>query len=308
MSKDRRSRILIIVFVMIAVLAVMVFSILPENPVNDISSPLSVILRPVERFFSGTGSSIRSFFRALSENRKLNAELESLRSENVALRLQIKDNEQAAQAYEKLKQAFNMKDRFPEQKFIAANILQSPLDGEYSYYRLDVGKADGLDWSKADGFAVIDEEAHLVGKIAGADYSASKMLDLHHKGFALSVYGEKDAIHLFRLSGQGPEQNYMLAKDIPLECVVQEGDKVYSSGKGGVFPEGILCGTVISLSEPDGFGMRSAEIEIASSMENTEVVFVLLPRESERAEDGAPPGLQTQESLDSAFPMEEAIP
>lgn len=307
MSKDRRSRILIIVLVIIAVLALMVFSLLPENPVNDISSPVSVILRPIERFFSGAGNSISSFFRALGENRELNAEIEELRSENVALRLQIKDNEQAAQAYEKLKLAFNMKDRFPEQRFIAANILQSPLDEEYSYYRLDVGKADGLDWSRAEGFAVIDEEARLVGKIAGADSSASKMLDVRHKGFAVSVHSEKDALRLFRLSGEGPGQEFMMAHDISPECVIQEGDKVFSSGKGGVFPEGILCGTVETLSLPDAFGMRTAEIRPAAPLENLDVVFVLLPRDSSEADEGFEESVP-DETMDSAFPMEELTP
>ena len=308
MSKDRKTRILIVGLVTMAVLTIMVFSILPENPVNDIASPVAGLFRPIERLFSGGAASISQFVQAVAHNRALEEENLNLREENVALRLQIKDNELAAQAYEKMKDAFNIKERFEKQRFVAANILQTPLDDDYSYYRLDVGTRDGLDWSKTAGFPVIDEKAQLLGRVVGADWMSSKMLAIYQKGFSAVAHSEKDANKFFQIEGKGMVngQAQLMAVQIPQDCALEVGDKVLTSGKGGVFPEGLLCGTVASISKPDAFGMRKAAIVLPEDISQLRLAFILLPREAlvDEGENGKP----AAKDKDGPFPLTEEEP
>lgn len=278
MSRDKKTRILILVLLSLAVLTIMIFSILPESPANTLSTPLSVLLRPVENTFNSIGGTLKTYFTAVKMNRELQAENDQLKSDNLALRLKIKDNEQAAEAYASLKQAFGLKDKFPERKFVAANILQRPLEKEYEYYRLDVGTADGIDFTLQSGFAVVDENANIIGTIVRADGISSKMISLNHQGFSCTGFAEKDAANSFLVKGQGLDQeDYLLGVDIPEETNLAVGDKVYSSGRGGIFPEGLLCGTVVSISSPNALGFRTCEIEVASQLKELNVLFVLLP-------------------------------
>lgn len=280
MSKHQKNRILAVVLVGLAVASIMLFSILPDQPSSNLTSPLSVALRPFERVFGGMASFFQNHFATTRLNSELQSENDRLRSENLDLRLQIKDNEQAARAYEDLKQAFSLKDRFPHRQFLAANILQAPLDPHYSYFRLDVGRTDGIDFQASKAYAVVDENASLLGALVSSDALSSKLMPIFHEGFSCSVIGERDPAHSFMLTGQGyfTDKHILKAENIPEDLDLVPGDKIYSSGRGGIFPERLLCGTVIALGPVNSMGQRTAEVEPASGLEGKEVLFVLLPQ------------------------------
>lgn len=280
MSNYKRSRILILIFAALLVISIMIFSTLPEKPVNGITSPFSVALRPFERLFSSATGSISRFFHALSENRELREENARLKDENLDLRLRIKDNEQAALAYAELKQAFALKDRYPAREFLAANILQRPLEEGERYFRLDVGSADGLTFDETTSYPVLDERARLIGRVDIADAVSSMMLPLDNPGFTFNGLAERDAEHSFPVHGLKTEGGkvQLKAEAIVDECAIQPGDRIFCSGRGGIFPEGVLCGKVLSVSERDSQGFRTALIEAEASPDQLNVVFIILPR------------------------------
>ena len=280
MSKHQKNRILAVILLMLAVASIMLFSILPDQPSSNLTSPLSVILRPFEWAFGGISDTIQNHFASTRLNKELQGENTRLRAENLDLRLQIKDNEQAARAYEGLKQAFSLKDRFPQRKFVAANILQAPLDSNYCYFRLDVGRADGINFEETAAYAVVDENASLLGSIISSDAVSSKLMPIFHEGFSCSVISERDPGRSFILTGQGyfADHQVLKAENIPEDLDLVVGDKIYSSGRGGIFPERLLCGRVKTLGPVNSMGQRTAEIEPASGLEGKEVLFVLLPQ------------------------------
>lgn len=274
MSKEKKSRILILLLLSLAVVSLMLFSTASDSSVRIAISPLSAISAPFEKFFSNLGSGVSHFFGALAENAKLRSENEQLREENLGLRLEIRDQSQAAMAYEELKTAFSLKDRYPHRRFLAANVLQEPLNENFATYRLDVGQRDGLKFEKETAYAVVDENARLLGRVISADMTCSRLLPLSHEGFSCSVRGEKDSEHSFILRGEGEGKVKVL--DIPPETSLAEGDEILTSGRGGVFPENVFCGKVNHISQPDAQGLREAEILPESDMAKRRIVFVLL--------------------------------
>ncbi|MDO5033338.1 MAG: rod shape-determining protein MreC [Eubacteriales bacterium] len=288
MSKHQKKRILAVVLVALAVASIMFFSILPDQPSSNLTSPLSVVMRPFERVFGGLAYFFQNHFATSSLNSQLQSENDRLRSENLALRLEIKDNEQAARAYEDLKQAFSLKDRFPHRKFLAANVLQAPLDPNYAYFRLDVGSSEGIDFKSASAYAVVDENASLLGSLVSSDVLSSKLMPIFHEGFSCSVIAERDPSKTFTLTGQGyfADKHTLLASDVPEDLDLVVGDKIYSSGWGGIFPERLLCGTVLELGPANSLGLRKVEIAPASVLEGQEVLFVLLPQADGETETG----------------------
>jgi rod shape-determining protein MreC len=56
---------------------------------------------------------------------------------------------------------------------------------------------------------------------------------------------------------------------------VREGDVIISSGLGGVYPEGLMIGTVVSVSnDPDGVSKRVV-VATAAALNRLEEVFIL---------------------------------
>lgn len=283
MPKHKKTRILAIILIALTVITIMIFSILPDNPVNTLSSPFSIILRPLEQAYSAVGDFFSNYFSNSSNNVRLTSENERLRKENLALRLQIKDNEQAALAYQELKQAFALKDRYPNSKFLAANILQMPFDEDYAFMRIDQGTKDGLEFSEEKGFAVVDENASLVGMVFTSDLLSAKVLPVFHDGFSANVYAEGEAGQFFTLQGQylSKKTKKLLLEDVPEEVNLAVGSKIFTSGQGGILPENIFCGTVSEVFERDSNGFRKAEVDAADTLEDLHVVFVLLPQDDE---------------------------
>lgn len=73
---------------------------------------------------------------------------------------------------------------------------------------------------------------------------------------------------------------------VPRDAVISDGDAVVTSGLGGVYPEGLLVGYVVS-SDLDESGMyRQAQIRPAADMGALRYAFVLLAPASETEEDG----------------------
>ena len=264
----------------LAVLLIILFSLLREGPVSSLSTPLAVLLRPLESMADGISAGISGFFGTWRDNAVLVRENKRLRAENVDLRLQIQENEQARKAYETLKAAFALKDRYAGRQILAGNILERPLEEGYAYYRLDLGSRDGLE--KGVNYAVLDENAAVAGLLAKVDGGSSVMIPLTHEGFSLSAHVRSDAARSFRVHGSGvfQEECELIGEGIAEDSPIQVGDAVYSAGSGGIFPEGLYLGKVSSISAADSLGLRQARTQVEIHLPAKDVLFVFVPSQA----------------------------
>lgn len=269
----------------LVVLLIILFSLLREGPVSSLSTPLTVLLRPLEGLADGISGGVSGFFGAWRDNAALVRENKALRAENVDLRLQIQDNEQARKAYETLKAAFSLKDRYAGRQILAGNILERPLEENYDYYRLDLGSRDGLE--KGINYAVLDEKAAVAGLVAQVDAWSSTVIPLTHEGFALSAHIRSDAAHSFRVHGSGvfAAAAELIGEGLAEDSPVQVGDAVYSAGSGGIFPEGLYLGKVSSVSAADSLGLRQVRIRTEIDLPGKDVLFVFLPAQPAAAKE-----------------------
>ena len=62
---------------------------------------------------------------------------------------------------------------------------------------------------------------------------------------------------------------------IPADSTILQGDQVVTSGLGGIYPKGILIGTVKSVVNTKNEADRYAEIEVATDFSRLETVLVI---------------------------------
>jgi rod shape-determining protein MreC len=118
---------------------------------------------------------------------------------------------------------------------------------------LNKGTADGVEKNMA-----VMTSRGLIGKIVIATpYTAEvELLYTNNENYRVSaiVINEKNKEIHGLIEGYDVERNELLLKRIDSKSEVKVGEKVLSSGLGGIFPKGILIGEVTEVTTDD-FGL-----------------------------------------------------
>lgn len=117
----------------------------------------------------------------------------------------------------------------------------------------------------------------LIGKIILVTPFTSEveLLYTNNQNYRVSaiVQAEKEDIHGL-IEGYDEERNELLLKRIDSSLNIQVGEKVVSSGLGGIFPKGILIGEVTEVTTDD-FGLtKMAYVKPAADFSLLENVIV----------------------------------
>jgi rod shape-determining protein MreC len=71
----------------------------------------------------------------------------------------------------------------------------------------------------------------------------------------------------------------MILDNFPIQGVASPGDLILTSGLGGVYPSGLLVGTVTSIERPQDAVFCNVRVEPSANFNSLEELFVLLPEQ-----------------------------
>jgi rod shape-determining protein MreC len=153
---------------------------------------------------------------------------------------------------------------------IAANVIGDDATGLSRTLMLSEGDRQGLQ----RGMAVISIEG-VVGKLIAVSHDAARVLLINDHNSALDVFDERS-----RARGiiAGVVEDGMAMKYVDRSEDVKSGDMIVTSGLDGIFPRGLLVGTVerVSLEGPGLF--LNVEVKAAVDFRELEQVMILTTR------------------------------
>ncbi len=117
---------------------------------------------------------------------------------------------------------------------------------------IDKGGKDGL----KENMAVLSKDLFLIGRISAAMENSSTVMTIFNAKSRVSVVIDRTREIGVLVGGGVP---YVSLKYIPTDSLVQEGDKVLTSGYSGLYPVGIEVGDVVRVEK----GRDSLFLEIA---------------------------------------------
>lgn len=196
---------------------------------DTVMTPVGDVLAAPGRWTGAGARSISDYFFAVSENRRLKAELAEMRQwRDVAIALRDTNDRYRA--------LLGLRTN-PPIPMVAARIVTDSR-GPFANTRLaNAGKEMGV---KA-GNPVMSENG-LVGRVIGVTSGASRVLLLTDIASRTPVMIDRDNSRAI-LTGDGgpnPRLDYLRGRD-----PVREGDRVLTSGDGGVLPRGLPVGTAV---------------------------------------------------------------
>lgn len=201
-----------------------------SRSVSDrVLTPVGEVLSAPGRWTGAGVDTVRGYFFALSENRRLKAELREMRQwRDVAIALRDTN--------ERYRTLLGLKTD-PPIPMVAARIVTDSR-GPYANTRLaNAGREKGV----KPGNPVMSEHG-LVGRVIGITDGASRVLLLTDIASRTPVMIDRTNARAI-LTGDGgpnPKLEYLRGLD-----PVKQGDRVLTSGDGGVLPRGLPVGTAV---------------------------------------------------------------
>ena len=198
-----------------------------------------------------------------------------LRAERDSLLAVVAAQASLAEENRRLRQLMGLRNRASE-GFIPAELVRVGTVGGESSFLLGVGREDGV----VVGSPVI-ASGGLLGVVWEVTESSAQAIDWTHPDFrasAMTADGQAYGIVESR-RGRYREEDQMALVGAPFHIDVQPGTRVVTSGRGGVYPRGILLGTVVGIEEADTGWRKSYLVRAAVRPEAVTHVLVGVPTE-----------------------------
>ncbi|WP_203361602.1 rod shape-determining protein MreC [Bacillus sp. REN10] len=251
----------------------------PEQFAKDIVGLGQAVVSKPANGIAGFFNDIGNLKNTYKENEKLKARLDELAQlESDVARLE-KDNKE-------LRAIIDKKQSLADYEPVQATVIAQNPDRWFDVLTIDQGSASGVQ----PNMAVITAEG-LVGKVKDTSKFTStvQLLSAHDPRNRVSavIQGKKNVYGV--IEGYDKEKDLLLMTKIPYDAKLKKGMMVTTSGKGGVFPKGLIIGKVKKLV-PDQFGLtQTALIKPAAKFDDLEHVMVakrgmitVLPEKQER--------------------------
>ncbi len=202
---------------------------------NDILKPISFLTRFPFQIYEN----LNLFF---SSRANLEKKVKSLQEENLKLKATNQFMEKIANDNSKLNALWSSlsidKERFliSKKSFLSSSEYQPLLV-------LDISRKQTV---KKDSAVVSDQG--LAGRVSSIGFSSTEVLLVQDIRSSVPIISSDSSLHA-TLEGKGLGRNGKL-KFISKTAEFSVGEKVYTSGLGEIFPEGILVGEVVSVTDP----------------------------------------------------------
>lgn len=204
-------------------------------------------------------SSIDDYFSLSRTNARLAAENASLRKQ-LQLRISLQEN-----------YPVNRPDTVdaPAYIFTSAKVINNSVNKQFNYITLNKGSRHGI---KPD-MGIIDASG-VVGVITNVSPNYSTGLSLLNKRFSISAQINKNK-YAGSLMWDGEHFNTADLKEIPFNVEVSVGDTVVTSSHSGIFPEGIMIGTIIKRDVSSGTNFYNIKVELSTNFKTLKYVEVV---------------------------------
>jgi rod shape-determining protein MreC len=192
-----------------------------------------------------------------------------LARENAILRNYLRSNYLAIPLREYKRRDTLYKEQYT---FISAKVVNSSVNKRRNYMTLNIGAAQGI---KRD-MAVVTSDG-VVGLVTDVSENFSSAMSILHKDVKVNCQLKKDASY-GPLVWEGTDYRFCLLTDIPTHSRLHRGDTVITSELSGIFPEGIMVGTVESYERRPNESFYTVKVRLSADLKKVNHVYIIKNR------------------------------
>ncbi len=262
-----RKHIIILVSLVLASFALMTFDIRRSQAPNFFETTLMWLVSPVQNLITHSMDAIGNVVdnyvlvtEVSDENERLRKEIDKLIRQNNELTEQLRQKGRISDLMD-----YQREHRL---KAVVATVIGRDPTQWARVVFIDKGTQDGI----RENLAVVTH-AGVVGHVIQAGVNTSKvMLIADGRSAVDTLFGDD------RIAGivVGTGMEFCEMKYVPITADVNVGDQILSSGLGGIYPKGLVVGTVISITKATQGLFQEITIAPSADFGRLEEVLVLL--------------------------------
>ncbi len=262
-------------FVVLVLIVCFLLGFMLSVAVNGHTMPheqlVGVIVSPVRTGFTWCKNQVTHFFSSMARYDELEAENSQLREQVNDLQKQINDLHYDKVQNDRYKEMLSIEENQYTFQYVSADVVTVPSDGWNESFGINAGTGAGIE--KGD---IVVCEGGLVGKVTevGLNWATvSTFIDPRISVGAMILSTGDVGITEGTLEMKGKGQ--CLVRYLRKDSAVNRGDKIYTSGLGGVYPKGLLLGTVSDLQyEDSGLSLTAVLTPVVSFGDLKEVLVI----------------------------------
>jgi len=222
---------------------------------------------------------------AVTSKAELARQLEQAERQNQELRIQLSQADELTRENARLRQYFGFAKQLPWKTKVGRVIGRDPVNW-WKTLRIDVGSRDGIVPNLA---VVVPQNSNtnqwpvicLVGRIGDVTLTQSQVVLLGNPDCRVSVFVEmnnlREAGVIAPASPVPVDSSIVELSFLSRNSKLSPGQRVVTSGEGGIFPKGIFVGQVVDWKTV-GYGLyNEARVKIDVKPSGLEEVWVKLP-------------------------------
>ena len=257
--------------IIITVVILILLVILSNTELSSISylgNAVNTIVMPIQNGYTYLKNKISGNTGFFTNIEDLSNENEKLKQENSELEQQLRELEIIKAQNNTLKEYLGLTEKYTSYTTIPAYIINKDTSNYSSTFIINVGTDDGIE----ENMTVIADKG-LVGHVISVTKNTAKVQTIIDPASAVSITFESTgdtAICKGTL-----ESSNLRATYIATDAELLENDTVHTSGMGGIYPKGIMIGTVSKIDKTKNITDRYVTITPAVDFNKLETVLVI---------------------------------
>ena len=263
-----------IVVLSVAFLGIIIFSLKSNSSV--ISSGVGSVISPLQKIIYNANDKLKESFDFFINFSKVKQENKELAAKNAELENQLIEYNRMKDENTTLREMFDYSEAHQNYNYLGCNIVGYSGGNISNGYIIDKGINDGV---KKD--MIVITPAGLVGKVTKSESNYSIVQTILNENIAVAsmVESTRETTGILQGATDNKNKNIAILSNIPIDSEIKEGDVILTSGLGGMYPQEIRIGEVVSV-EVDSVGiMKKAVVKPYVDFNKLEELFVVVPKE-----------------------------
>lgn len=232
-----------------------------------------VIITPLQSAASSVSNGVSDFFGWLTGGDNMRQQLADLEKENAELRRKLVDYDEVKQTNEWYSEILGLYEENPEYTFASGRVVGRDPNDYYGNFTISAGQNAGI----AVNDPVVATDGSLVGIVEEVGLTYAKVRSILDPAVKVpcQVSRTGDISYLEGSTLDMARNNEARLTSLERSSAAAAGDYVVTSGIGGVYPGGLLVGSITAIENANDGMTLSADVDLFAEIFNLKQVMVI---------------------------------